>query len=477
MKPIITVKNVTMKFNLMEEKIDTFKEFIMKLIQGKLFYNEFISLKNINFSINQGDILGIIGFNGAGKSTILKILSGILKPSQGKVEVNGKVAPLIEVGAGFDPDLTARENIFLNGAILGYDRNFLKQHFDEIIDFAELRQFIDVPLKNFSSGMYARLGFSIATIVHPDILIVDEVLSVGDINFQKKCEERIQKMISSGTTIIIVSHDIEMIERLCNKVLWLDKGIVKDFGNTVKICDLRPKPMVEIGGMPILWHIMKTYAHYGFNDFIICAGYKQHIIKEYFAEYYLHMSDVTFDFEHENKTIIHNHFAEPWKVTIVDTGLHTLTGGRVKRIQKYIGDEDFMLTYGDAVSDVNIVELLKFHKNSGKQATLTAVQPGGRFGTLDIDASSTIQKFAEKTKESGGWINAGFMVLSPKVFDLIEGDDTILERYPLETLSAEGELAAYKHNGFWQCMDTLKEKNMLEDMWASGNAPWKVWDK
>ena len=163
---------------------------------------------------------------------------------------------------------------------------------------------------------------------------------------------------------------------------------------------LRPKPMVEIGGMPILWHIMKTYAHYGFNDFIICAGYKQHIIKEYFAEYYLHMSDVTFDFEHENKTIIHNHFAEPWKVTIVDTGLHTLTGGRVKRIQKYIGDEDFMLTYGDAVSDVNIVELLKFHKNSGKQATLTAVQPGGRFGTLDIDASSTIQKFAEKTKES-----------------------------------------------------------------------------
>ena len=240
---------------------------------------------------------------------------------------------------------------------------------------------------------------------------------------------------------------------------------------------LRPKPMIEIGGMPILWHIMKTYAHYGFNDFIICAGYKQHIIKEYFAEYYLHMSDVTFDFEHENKTIIHNHFAEPWKVTIVDTGLHTLTGGRVKRIQKYIGDEEFMLTYGDAVSDVNIAELLKFHKTSGKQATLTAVQPGGRFGTLDIDASSTIQKFAEKTKESGGWINAGFMVLSPKVFELIDGDDTILERYPLETLSAEGELAAYKHNGFWQCMDTLKEKNMLEDMWASGNAPWKVWDK
>ncbi|WP_303691812.1 glucose-1-phosphate cytidylyltransferase [Megamonas hypermegale] len=240
---------------------------------------------------------------------------------------------------------------------------------------------------------------------------------------------------------------------------------------------LRPKPMIEIGGMPILWHIMKTYSMYGFNEFIICAGYKQHVIKEYFADYYLHMSDITFDFENNNDIIIHNNVAEPWKVTIVDTGLNTLTGGRVKRIQKYVGDEEFMLTYGDAVSDVNIADLVEFHKKQGKLATLTAVQPGGRFGTLDISDKGIIKKFAEKTKESGGWINAGFMVLSPKVFDLIEGDKTIFERYPLEKLSADGQLSAYKHKGFWQCMDTLKEKMYLEELWDSGNAPWKVWDK
>lgn len=240
---------------------------------------------------------------------------------------------------------------------------------------------------------------------------------------------------------------------------------------------LRPKPMIEIGGMPILWHIMKTYSYYGFNEFIICAGYKQHIIKEYFADYYLHTSDITFDFANNNDVIVHNNAAEPWKVTIVDTGLNTLTGGRVKRIQKYIGNETFMLTYGDAVSDVDIKKLLEFHNKNGKLATLTAVQPGGRFGTLDIGQDSTIKKFAEKTKESGGWINAGFMVLSPKIFDLIEGDNTILERYPLETLSADNELAAYKHEGFWQCMDTLKEKIYLEELLDSGNAPWKVWDK
>ena len=237
METIIEVSNVTMKFNLMEEKVDTFKEFIVKLAKGQLFYNEFIGLKNVSFSINKGDILGIIGFNGAGKSTMLKILAGILKPSEGKVSVNGTVAPLIEVGAGFDPDLTARENIYLNGAILGYSREFLDKHFDEIIDFAELRTFVDVPVKNFSSGMYARLGFSIATIVQPDILIVDEVLSVGDFHFQEKCEGRIQKMIKNGTTIIIVSHDINMIERLCNKVLWLDHGQKKSFGDTKAICE------------------------------------------------------------------------------------------------------------------------------------------------------------------------------------------------------------------------------------------------
>ena len=240
---------------------------------------------------------------------------------------------------------------------------------------------------------------------------------------------------------------------------------------------LRPKPMIEIGGMPILWHIMKTYSTYGFNEFIICAGYKQHVIKEYFADYYLHMSDITFDFANNNDIIIHNNVAEPWKVTIVDTGLNTLTGGRVKRIQKYIGNEDFMLTYGDAVSDVNIEELVAFHKKQGKLATLTAVQPGGRFGTLDIDNTNIIKKFAEKTKEAGGWINAGFMVLSPKVFDLIEGDKTIFERYPLEKLSSDNQLSAYKHKGFWQCMDTLKEKMYLEELWETGKAPWKVWDK
>lgn len=237
MKPIIDVQHVSMKFNLMEEKVDTLKEYIVKLIKGKLFYNEFVALNDVSFQIEKGDILGIVGFNGAGKSTMLKILAGVLKPTNGKVVVNGTVAPLIEVGAGFDPELTAKENIFLNGAILGHSRKFLQQHFDEIIDFAELRTFVNVPVKNFSSGMYARLGFAIATVVKPDILIVDEVLSVGDYRFQEKCEKRIQEMINGGTTIIIVSHDIDMIERLCNKVLWLDHGVKKDFGNAVKICE------------------------------------------------------------------------------------------------------------------------------------------------------------------------------------------------------------------------------------------------
>lgn len=236
MKPIIDVQHVSMKFNLMEEKIDTLKEYIVKLIKGKLFYNEFVALNDVSFQIEKGDILGIVGFNGAGKSTMLKILAGVLKPTNGKVVVNGTVAPLIEVGAGFDPELTAKENIFLNGAILGHSRKFLQQHFDEIIDFAELRTFVNVPVKNFSSGMYARLGFAIATVVKPDILIVDEVLSVGDYRFQEKCEKRIQEMINGGTTIIIVSHDINMIERLCNKVLWLDHGVKKDFGKALNIC-------------------------------------------------------------------------------------------------------------------------------------------------------------------------------------------------------------------------------------------------
>lgn len=237
MNKIISVKNVTMKFNLMEEKVDSLKEYIVKLLKGNLFYNEFISLDNISFKIDKGDILGIVGFNGAGKSTLLKILAGVLKPTSGEVNIKGNIAPLIEVGAGFDPELTARENVYLNGAILGYSRKFLNEKLDEIISFAELEHFIDVPIKNFSSGMYARLGFSIATVVQPDILIVDEVLSVGDFRFQEKCEKRIQNMIKKGTTIIIVSHDINLIERICNKVLWLDKGKIKKFGSSNMICN------------------------------------------------------------------------------------------------------------------------------------------------------------------------------------------------------------------------------------------------
>lgn len=238
---------------------------------------------------------------------------------------------------------------------------------------------------------------------------------------------------------------------------------------------LKPKPMVEIGGQPILWHIMKEYSHYGFNDFIICAGYKQHVIKEYFANYYLHRSDITFDFSMDNAMKIHNNVAEPWKVTVVDTGLNTLTGGRLKRVRDYIGDEPFMMTYGDGVCDINISELLEFHKKGGKLATMTAVMPDGRFGVLEINEDSTIERFAEKKKEDGGWINAGYMVLEPQVLDYINGDQTTFEKEPLEKLSAEGQLQAYKHGGFWQCMDTLRDRNKLEEMLQQGKAPWKKW--
>ena len=209
MVPVIEVKNVRMVFNLMEERVDTLKEYVMRLIKGQLFYNEFVSLDDVSFTIDKGDILGIVGFNGAGKSTMLKILAGVLKPTAGSVSVKGSIAPLIEVGAGFDPELTARENIYLNGAILGYSRKFLDAHFNQIIEFAELENFVNVPIKNFSSGMYARLGFAIATVVDPDILIVDEVLSVGDYRFKEKCTKRIKEMIDQGTTIIIVSHEID----------------------------------------------------------------------------------------------------------------------------------------------------------------------------------------------------------------------------------------------------------------------------
>lgn len=234
---VIQVRNVSMHFNLMTERVDSIKEYLLKLIKGKLLYNDFIALHDVSFDIYKGDILGLIGLNGAGKSTLLKILAGVLKPTSGTVLVKGRIAPLIEVGAGFDPELTARENIFLNGAILGYSRQFLESKFDEILDFAELRDFVDVPVKNFSSGMYARLGFAIATMVEPDILIVDEVLSVGDFRFQEKCEKRIREMIGHGVTIILVSHDSKLIKEMCSRVIWLEHGAIRKMGSTESICD------------------------------------------------------------------------------------------------------------------------------------------------------------------------------------------------------------------------------------------------
>ncbi|MGN1112677.1 MAG: glucose-1-phosphate cytidylyltransferase, partial [Acutalibacteraceae bacterium] len=231
--------------------------------------------------------------------------------------------------------------------------------------------------------------------------------------------------------------------------------------------EYKPKPMLEIGGMPILWHIMKEYSYYGFNEFIVCAGYKQHVIKEWFADYYLHTSDVTFDFTDNNKMIVHNSISEPWKVTIVDTGRNTMTGGRVKRIQKFIGNEPFFLTYGDGVSDVNISELLRFHKSHGKCVTLTTVSIAQQKGVLDIDENDTVISFREKDDEDGAVINGGYMVCNPGIFDYIDGDETVLEKTPMRKLAAAGELKSYYHEGFWQCMDTKREKEMLEELWAS----------
>ncbi|MBK5245418.1 MAG: glucose-1-phosphate cytidylyltransferase [Eubacteriaceae bacterium] len=236
---------------------------------------------------------------------------------------------------------------------------------------------------------------------------------------------------------------------------------------------LIPKPMIEIGEKPILWHIMKYYSSFGYNEFIICLGYKAYAIKEFFADYFLHTSDITFDLAN-NKMIVHNNYSEPWKVTLVDTGLNTMTGGRVKRIQEYIGNESFMLTYGDGVCDVDITALVKFHKDHGKIATMTAIQPDGRFGVLDIE-SNYINAFREKNKEDSGWINAGFMVLNSEIFEVIEGDSTVLEQDPLESMANRGELMAYKHSGFWQCMDTQRDKQKLEELWNTGKAPWKRW--
>lgn len=236
----------------------------------------------------------------------------------------------------------------------------------------------------------------------------------------------------------------------------------------------KPKPMIDIGGMPIMWHIMKLYSSFGFNEFIICAGYRQEVIKEWFGNYFIHTSDITFDFTKGNEVIVHKKHAEPWKVTVVDTGLNTMTGGRIKRIGKYI-DGTFLMTYGDGVCDVNILNLVNHHKEHGRLATLTAVQPEGRFGMMDMNGDY-IESFREKSKNDSGWINGGYMVLEPKVLEYIKDDSTMFEREPLEKLASDGELVSYKHYGFWQCMDTLRDKQRLEDLWASGNAPWKIWE-
>ena len=238
---------------------------------------------------------------------------------------------------------------------------------------------------------------------------------------------------------------------------------------------LKPKPMIEIGERPILWHIMKSYSAQGFNDFIICCGYKQYVIKEYFANYYLHNSDITFNFRDNNTMQVHSNTAEPWRVTLVDTGLNTMTGGRIKRVQKYIGNETFMLTYGDGVSDVDIKKLGEFHKMHGKTATITAVSAGQRFGVLDISGDGSINAFREKSDDDGSMINAGYMMLNPAIFDYLEDDGTIFEKKPMEKLAFDGELMAYVHEGFWQCMDTQRDKERLEDLWASGEAPWRIW--
>lgn len=238
--------------------------------------------------------------------------------------------------------------------------------------------------------------------------------------------------------------------------------------------EYRPKPMIEIGEKPILWHIIKMYSSFGFNDFVICLGYKGYVIKEYFSNYFLHQSDVTIDLG-KNSLEVHDSHAERWRITLVDTGLNTMTGGRIKRIRKYV-DGTFMLTYGDGVADVDIGKLASFHKAHGRLATITAVQPSGRFGALDIDSRDHVVSFKEKPKGDNAWINGGFFVLDSKVFDYIEGDRTIWEREPLEALARNGELAAYRHTGFWQPMDTLRDKNQLDELWGTGKPPWKTWE-
>ena len=239
---------------------------------------------------------------------------------------------------------------------------------------------------------------------------------------------------------------------------------------------LKPKPMIEIGGKPILWHIMKYYSEFGFHEFIICLGYKQYVVKEFFADYFLHTSDVTFDLAN-NKMEVHNNYSEPWKVTLVDTGLNTMTGGRVKRIRPFVGNEPFMLTYGDGVSTVDLNELVHFHKSHGRTATITTVNIGQMKGVLDIDENDTILSFREKEDNDGALINGGFMVMNPEIFNYLEGDSTVFEQGPMQKLAAEGQLKSFYHGGFWQCMDTQREMNKLEGLWQSGKAPWKILER
>ena len=239
--------------------------------------------------------------------------------------------------------------------------------------------------------------------------------------------------------------------------------------------ELKPKPMIEIGGRPILWHIMKLYSYFGFNDFIICLGYKGYVIKEYFLNYFVHMSDITVDLSC-GSTEIHNTYSDPWKVTLVDTGLNTMTGGRIKRVKDYINNETFMMTYGDGVGDVDIRALLDFHKKHGKLATVTAVQPSGKFGAITIGNNNSIESFIEKPAGDGSWINGGFFVLESSVINYVDGDNTIWEREPLEQLARDNQLMAYKHKGFWKPMDTLRDKRELDDFWVGGKAKWKLWE-
>ena len=240
--------------------------------------------------------------------------------------------------------------------------------------------------------------------------------------------------------------------------------------------DIRPKPMVEIGGKPILWHIMKSYSAYGFNEFVILLGYKGYFIKEYFSNYFLHQSDITIDLM-SNKMEVHNSESEPWKVTLLDTGLHSMTGGRIKRAQKFIGDESFMLTYGDGVANVDIKKLVDFHKNHGKSLTMTSTQPDGRFGALDINKNNQVKAFKEKPKGDGSWINAGYFICEPRIFDYItEGNSTVFEQAPLQNLAKDGEVYTYKHDDFWMPMDTLRDKYKLESLWADDQAPWRIWE-